>query len=114
MGAAMKHSFWAGLPLAVASAAAFSSASAADVEAGKAQARQACAVCHGQIGISIIPNTPHLAGQPALYLAEQLRQYRSGERKHEVMTIIAGPLTDEQIDNLSEWYQSIVIDAREP
>ena len=89
-------------------------AHAADRDAGKAQAMRACAVCHGPVGISITPNTPHLAGQPALYLSEQLRHYRSGQRRHEVMAVIARPLTDEQIDNLSEWFSAIRIEVSEP
>ena len=75
---------------------------------------RACAVCHGPVGISLAPNTPHLAGQPALYLDEQLRHYRSGRRRHEVMAVIAKSLTDDQIDNLSEWFSAIRIEASEP
>ena len=33
---------------------------------------QVCAVCHGESGISVVPNVPNLAGQPEIYLAEQL------------------------------------------
>ena len=89
-------------------------ANAADRDAGKAQAMRACAVCHGPVGISLAPNTPHLAGQPALYLDEQLRHYRSGRRRHEVMAVIAKSLTDDQINNLSEWFSAIRIEASEP
>ena len=69
----------------------------------------ACAVCHGPQGISQIPNAPHLAGQPALYVAEQLKNYRSGKRTNEVMSVIAKPLTDQEIDDLAAWYASIQI-----
>ena len=75
---------------------------------------RACAVCHGPVGISLAPNTPHLAGQPALYLDEQLRHYRSGRRRHELMAAIAKSLTDDQIDNLSEWFSAIRVEASEP
>ncbi len=68
-----------------------------------------CAACHGLQGLSTLPNAPNLAGQPAIYVAEQLKNYRSGSRKNEVMTIIAKPLTDEQIDDLASWYASIQI-----
>ena len=86
--------------------------------AGAAQARDpvagqklagACAACHGQNGLSTLPNAPHLAGQPAIYVAEQLKSYRNGSRKNEVMAVIAKPLTDEQIDDLAAWYASIQI-----
>ena len=88
--------------------------------AGAAQARDPvagqklagmCATCHGQNGLSTLPNAPNLAGQPAIYVAEQLKNYRNGSRKNEVMGVIAKPLTDEQIDDLAAWYASIQISA---
>ena len=88
-------------------------ASARDPQAGQAKAA-ACAVCHGQLGISNTPDAPHLAGQPALYVATQLRAYRSGARKHEVMAVMAKPLSDDDIDNLAAWYASIRIEAQSP
>lgn len=87
-------------------------ASAADIEAGKGKAA-ACAVCHGAQGLSTLPNAPHLAGQPQIYLAEQLRNYRSGKRAHEVMSVIAKPLGDKDIDDLSAWYASLQIEVKE-
>lgn len=88
-------------------------AAAADAAAGKAKAR-ACAVCHGPIGISVQPDAPNLAGQPELYLAAQLRAFRSGERRQEVMTLMAKPLTDDDIANLAAWYSSIRVEAKAP
>ncbi|QIG79355.1 c-type cytochrome [Stakelama tenebrarum] len=40
----------------------------------------ACAACHGEDGAGRGPGNPPLAGQPAPYIAEQLRKWRSGER----------------------------------
>ena len=88
-------------------------AAAQDAAAGRAKA-QTCNVCHGPLGVSTAPDTPHLAGQPAIYLARQLRAYRSGERKHEVMAVIAKPLTDAEIDDLATWFASIRIEAIKP
>lgn len=85
----------------------------ASVEAGRAKAA-ACAVCHGPAGVSSAPDAPHLAGMPAIYFARQLRAYRSGERKHEVMAVIARPLSDEDINNLAAWYSAIRLDATPP
>lgn len=87
---------------------------AGDAAAGRARAQQACAVCHGPVGVSMTPDAPNLAGQPALYVAAQLRAYRSGARKHEVMAVIAKPLGDEDINNLAAWYASIRIEAHAP
>ena len=83
-------------------------AHAGDPAAGKANAG-ACAACHGALGLSQLPNAPNLAGQPAIYLTEQLKNYRSGKRQHEMMSIIAKPLSDQQIDDLGAWYASIRI-----
>jgi cytochrome c553 len=77
-----------------------------DPVAGKAKAAM-CATCHGPLGISQLPNAPHLAGQPAIYTSEQLKNYRSGKRANEVMAVIAKQLSDQDIDDLAAWYASI-------
>jgi cytochrome c553 len=88
-------------------------AALADAAAGKVKAR-ACAVCHGAMGISSAPDSPSLAGQPERYLVDQLKAYRSGKRQHEVMSVMAKPLTDDDIGDLSAWYSSLVIEVRSP
>ena len=57
---------------------------------------------------------PHLAGQPAGYLVQQLRAYRSGARKHEVMSVMAKPLSDADIDALSAWFAAIRVEVAAP
>jgi len=93
--------------------AAFSGPALADAAAGRGKAG-ACATCHGDNGISVQPNAPNLAGQPAIYLADQLRQFRSGKRPSEVMAVIAKSLSDGDIDDLAAWYASIAIEAKSP
>ena len=88
-------------------------AAAQDVQAGRQRA-QACMVCHGPVGLSSAPDAPHLAGQPTLYLAAQLRAYRSGTRRHEVMNVIARSLTDDDIAALAAWYSAIRVEAQPP
>ena len=88
-------------------------AAQADVQAGRAKARM-CAVCHGEFGVSILPNAPNLAGQPEIYLAEQLKAYRSGKRSDEIMSVIVKPLTDAEITDLTAWFASIAIEAKPP
>lgn len=95
------------------SAGLFPAAQAADVKAGQARAA-ACAVCHGPQGLSMQPAVPHLAGQPEIYLIEQLKAYRSGKRANEVMGVIAKPLTDAEIENLAAWYSSITLRVEMP
>jgi cytochrome c553 len=89
------------------------SAAQADVQAGRAKAKM-CAVCHGEFGVSVLPNAPNLAGQPETYLAEQLKAYRSGKRSDETMSVIAKPLTDAEIADLAAWFASIAIETKPP
>ena len=91
--------------------AALAGATATANPAGKAKAAAVCNVCHGANGMSQMPAAPHLAGQPEMYVREQLRAYRSGKRQNDIMTIIAKPLTDDEIADLSAWYASIEITA---
>jgi cytochrome c553 len=93
-------------------AASCTCALAADPPPGRAKA-QPCAVCHGPLGIGTMPDTPNLAGQPRVYLVAQLKAFRSGKRAHEVMNVIAKPLSDADIEALSDWYASIAIEAKE-
>lgn len=108
-----------GVALRLAAALAMASAGsgtgwAQDVEAGRVRAQQQCAVCHGPQGISSAPDAPHLAGQPQMYLMTQLRAYRAGTRRHEVMGVIARQLSDEDIQAVSAWYAAIRIEATPP
>jgi cytochrome c553 len=88
-------------------------AAGGDRTAGRARA-DTCVQCHGANGISVLPNAPNLAGQPEVYLVEQLRQFRSGRRPSEVMGVIAKPLADRDIDDLAAWYSAITIEATPP
>lgn len=60
------------------------------------------------------PDAPNLAGQPLFYLIDQLKHYRSGARSHEIMAVIAKQLSDQDIENVSEWYSSIRVEAYRP
>jgi cytochrome c553 len=79
---------------------------AADIAAGKSRAAQ-CAACHGPDGHAVVPQTPNLAGQDVDYLSEQLKDFRSGTRQNETMSVIAKPLTDAEIDNLAAYFNSL-------
>lgn len=84
-----------------------------DAAAGRTKAR-ICATCHGPLGVSRMPGTPHLAGQPAIYIAAQLRAFRSGQRRHEQMNVVAKALSDADIEDLAAWFESIEVSANEP
>jgi cytochrome c553 len=77
-------------------------------------AAQACMACHGANGVSSAPDAPHLAGQPEIYLTAQLRAYRSGDRRHEQMNVVAKTLSDGDIAALAGWFSSIRIEAKTP
>lgn len=81
-------------------------ARAADPAAGEAKAKT-CNACHGRNGIGTAPNFPNLAAQKSLYLVQQMKLFRSGERRSEQMTIIAKPLSDQDIENLAAYYESL-------
>lgn len=85
-----------------------------DAAAGRQKADVACALCHGPNGIATLPNAPHLAGQQAIYLNEQLRNYRSGKRQNEVMNMIAKQLTDSEIAHLAAWYSTLKLTVEVP
>jgi cytochrome c553 len=81
-------------------------AEAADPAAGQAKSAM-CATCHGKNGIGTAPNYPNLAGQKSQYLAQQMVLFRSGERKSEQMNIIAQALTEQDIQDLAAYYESL-------
>ena len=79
---------------------------AADAAAGKAKAAL-CASCHGQNGISMLPQNPNLAGQKELYLVNALKAYKAQTRKEPTMNAMAAPLSDTDIANLAAYYSSL-------
>ena len=79
---------------------------AADAAAGRKKAR-ACAACHGIDGIAKMPIAPHIAGESQVYLETQLKAFRSGKRENEIMSVVAGDLSDEDISDLAALYSSI-------
>jgi cytochrome c553 len=88
-------------------------AKAADAAAGKQKA-QMCMVCHGLDGIARVPDAPNLAGENAVYTTRQLQAFKSGERQHPQMSIIAQGLSEEDIADLAAWYASIKLSAEMP
>lgn len=74
-----------------------------DPDTGRQLASQ-CRTCHGLEGYAQIPAAPHIGGEPASYLASQLTAFREGERQNEMMSVVAGQLSDQQIADLAAWY----------
>lgn len=78
---------------------------AQDAAQGRKLAGQ-CRTCHGLDGYARIPIAPHIGGEPAIYIENQLRAFREGAREHEMMSVVARDLTDAQIADLAAWYAS--------
>ena len=68
---------------------------------------QMCATCHGIDGMSKLPEAPNLAGQTEEYLVKALNDFRSGERKNEMMSMMAKTLSDADVANLAAYYHSL-------
>ena len=89
------------------------SASAGDVEAGKAAvAKFNCASCHGaDFNSPIDPTYPKLAGQHQDYLAHALTAYRRGtgsnSRSNPIMGPLAKQLSDADIQNIAAYLHSL-------
>ena len=79
---------------------------AGDAAAGKAKSAS-CGACHGMNGISSNDVWPNLAGQKAGYLVAQMKAFRDGQRKNPMMSPMAAPLSDTDIDNLAAYYSSL-------
>jgi cytochrome c553 len=87
---------------------------AAAQDAGRQKAAQMCAVCHGLNGIGVNPDVPNLAGESEFYLEKQLQAFRTGDRKHEQMSIIAQGLQDKDIRDLAGWYSHLKVTVELP
>ncbi|TPE51659.1 c-type cytochrome [Amaricoccus solimangrovi] len=76
----------------------------------------ACLSCHGEPRKN--PSVPRLGGQPAAYLAAQLRLFRDGERGGgpyaNVMARAAAGLEDEEIDMLAAWFSQAPPEPAKP
>lgn len=84
----------------------FGQVNAGDAAAGKAKAA-ACGGCHGANGMSTNPMYPNLAGQQAGYLAKAIKDYKTGARKDSMMNSFVSALSDEDIDNIAAYYNSL-------
>jgi len=77
-----------------------------DAAAGKAKSAT-CAGCHGAAGISANPLWPNLAGQKEAYMVKQVKAFREGTRSDPMMSPMAKPLSDADIDNLAAYFASL-------
>jgi cytochrome c553 len=81
------------------------SASAAQIEAGRAKAAT-CVACHGAEGVAGAPQWPNLAGQHESYLVQALEQYKSGDRVDLVMNPLMVPLDEVSLEELAAFFSA--------
>jgi cytochrome c553 len=67
---------------------------------------QLCAACHGEDGNSTNPQIPSIAGQPKLFLENQLILFREELRKSDQMLPVVKGLKDPEIIKLAEHFSN--------
>jgi len=78
-------------------------AAAGDVAAGARLAAARCASCHSSTD-TIHSTVPLLEGQPKAYFIAQWRAFRERERTAPVMVSLAAELSEQDVDDLAEYY----------
>jgi cytochrome c553 len=86
---------------------------AGDAKAGRQKALQ-CQTCHGLDGMSKLPEAPNLAGQSEAYLVKALKDFRSGTRKNDMMSLVIANLKDADIADLAAYYAAIPVAVGAP
>lgn len=77
-----------------------------EIAQGKRIADSSCARCHGPGGISTAKGVPHLAGQRAVYLHQELLAYKKGTRGKNMMAEAVAFLSDDALVKVAAWYAS--------
>jgi cytochrome c553 len=66
---------------------------------------QGCATCHGPHGEGVKDlNFPRIAGKPAGYLWNQLRNFRDGQRNYPPMNYLVAYLHDDYLKDLADYF----------
>jgi len=89
---------------AIAALGALASASPAGAGPDISEKAQACMACHGAGGNSAMPEVPILAGQTSRYIYLQLRDFKEGRRKNELMSPMAKDLSKEEMLALGDYF----------
>ncbi|TXT22551.1 MAG: cytochrome c class I [Gallionellaceae bacterium] len=77
-----------------------------DPKAGKDKSGM-CQGCHGETGVGMAPNFPHLAGQYQKYIERQMRDYQTSKRVDPMMTGMAAGVTDPQdLKDIAAYFSS--------
>jgi len=68
---------------------------------------QLCAACHGEDGNSVNPEVPSIAGQPQLFIENQLILFREELRKSDQMLPVVKGLKDAEIVKLAQHFSKL-------
>jgi cytochrome c553 len=88
------------------------SLAAGNKESGQAKSAT-CMACHGMDGNSPSPEWPALAGQHVSYIQTQLKAFKAGERKNDLMSPMAMILSDEDMADLAAYFSSQTVKGGE-
>ena len=98
--------------------AAFCSGAFADGDAAKGKVESyTCLGCHGVPNYTNVYPTyrvPELSGQHAAYIVQALKEYKAGDRTHKTMHAQASSLTDQQIQDVAAYFESLGSKADSP
>jgi cytochrome c553 len=75
-----------------------------NTERGRTKVLEVCVACHGEQGISVAAEYPHLNGQSGAAIYKQLHDYRTGSRANPLMTGIANALEEPIIADVAAYY----------
>ena len=76
----------------------------AAAQSPSAQTLQLCAACHGDKGNSQMPGSPSLAGQPRVFIENQLVMIREGLREVAQMKGLVADMKDEEFTALAKYF----------
>lgn len=78
------------------------------VEDSIAQRVQACTICHGPQGRATSDGYyPRIAGKPAGYLYNQLRNFKDGRRHYSLMAKLLDPLSDDYLREIAAYFAAL-------
>jgi cytochrome c553 len=98
---------WRRAAAAFGAAAAMALPAVAAAQALRAELLAACANCHGAGGNAQNPQWPSIAGQPRLFIENQLVLIREGLRDVPSMKEVMGGLSDEEIGALARHFSAL-------
>lgn len=103
---------------ALAAAALLAAAQGAQAQTGNAklglQKAVSCQACHGLDGLAKLPDAPNLAGQNAVYFVKTMKDYQTGARKDERMSVAVKGLTPDDLEDLAAYYGGLPGPGRAP